>query len=86
MKAFQAHRSDMVAGVAGDLLPPRHQPDPKQQLVKSAADLVGRNELAMHFGIAESLLDAWIRGDATMPDGKLLILATLLDKVASAKK
>jgi DNA-binding transcriptional regulator YdaS (Cro superfamily) len=58
----------------------------KQQLVQRAAELMGRDQLAMRLGISESLLDAWIRGDVTMPDGNLLILGAIVEKVASAKK
>jgi hypothetical protein len=58
----------------------------KQQLLQQATKLVGRDHLAASLGIPETLLDAWIRGDVTMPDGQLLVLATILDKAASSKK
>jgi hypothetical protein len=33
-------------------------------------------------GIPPKLLEAWIAGDATMPDGQLLNLSRVLDRVA----
>lgn len=55
----------------------------KQSLLRRAVDLVGQQELARLLNIPESIVEAWIRGDATMPDGGLLNLATILDKWAS---
>ena len=50
----------------------------KQHLLQRSADLVGRKQLAQRLGIAEELLESWIRGDATMPDGQLLRLSEAL--------
>ena len=58
----------------------------KQQLLQRAAKVTGRRHLAGSLGIPETLLDGWIRGDVTMPDGKLLVLAAILDKAANTKK
>lgn len=58
----------------------------KQSLLQRAAKLVGDDQLAEHLGVPKHLLHAWIRGDVTMPDGKLLALSAILDKLASAKK
>jgi hypothetical protein len=58
----------------------------KRQLLQQGAELMGRDQLVMRLGIPETLLDAWIRGDITMPDGKLFVLAAILDNVAKAKK
>lgn len=54
----------------------------KKQLLHRATELVNRKELASRLGISESQLDAWLRGDLTMPDGKLLVLAAILDGIA----
>jgi hypothetical protein len=54
----------------------------KQHLLQRSADLVGRKKLADRLGIAEELLDAWIRGDVTMPDGQLLRLSGALISLA----
>ena len=51
----------------------------KQELLKRAAELVGREELAARLNVPVTLLDVWMRGLATMPDRKLLPLADLLD-------
>jgi hypothetical protein len=54
----------------------------KQHLLQRSADLVGRKELAERLGIGEELLDSWIRGDVTMPDGQLLRLSGALISLA----
>ena len=54
----------------------------KQRLLKSAADLIGRDALAARLKVAESLLEAWINGHATLPDRKLIALAEVLDDLA----
>ena len=61
-------------------------PSPKQRLLKRAAKLVGHESLAARLNVPASLLDAWIRGLATMPDRKLLPLADLLETLALTKK
>jgi hypothetical protein len=55
----------------------------KQQLLQRAASLMGMHELAMRLKVSEPLLEAWISGQAPMPDRKLLILADILDSWAS---
>jgi hypothetical protein len=42
--------------------------DVKQRLLREAANLVGKEELAKHLSVPVTLLDAWLRGLATMPD------------------
>lgn len=58
----------------------------KQDLLRRAVQLFGKRELAAHLHIPETLLEAWIRGDVTMPDGQLMALATVLDNLAKPKK
>ncbi len=58
----------------------------KQILLKKAADLAGsREELAAQLKVPRHLIDAWIKGDATMPDGMLMQLAAALDRIAASK-
>ena len=58
----------------------------KQVILKKAAGLFGgRDKLARHLGISPQLLDGWISGDVTMPDGKLFALAKELDALAATK-
>jgi transcriptional regulator with XRE-family HTH domain len=54
----------------------------KQELVRRCADLMGREQLAARLGISTALLDAWIRGEVTMPNGQLLPLAASLNQLA----
>lgn len=56
----------------------------KQHLLRKAAQLVGRQELAIQLKVPRALLEAWIYGHASMPDRKLLLLADLLEKRAKA--
>jgi len=52
----------------------------KRELLQRAAELMGRDQLALRLSISETLLDAWIRGGVAMPDGKLFVLAAILEK------
>ena len=58
----------------------------KQRLLKQAAELFGQKALAAGLNVSEALLDAWIKGDATMPDGQLLRLAQVLVRLAEKQK
>jgi ribosome-binding protein aMBF1 (putative translation factor) len=54
----------------------------KRYLLQRAAKLMGRDQLAQRLGIPSALFEDWIRGDATMPDGKLMELARVLDTMS----
>ena len=54
----------------------------KKQLLQQAAQLVERNELALRLGTSDLQLEAWLSGDVTMPNGKLLLLAAVLHAAA----
>lgn len=56
----------------------------KQRLLTGAADLLGREELAQCLEVSAGVLDAWISGRASMPDGKLLVLADRLAKAVAS--
>jgi hypothetical protein len=43
-------------------------------------------ELAVHLGVPVNLLDAWIRGMASMPDRKFLLLADLIKRFGRPEK
>ena len=58
--------------------------DARRTLLKKAADLIGRDELATRLNVPPHLLEAWINGQATMPDRKLAMLADVLDRLPSA--
>jgi len=58
----------------------------KQDILQQAVKLFGRHELAKRLGVPETLLEEWIRGDVTMPDGQLLPLAAILDNLSKSKK
>ena len=58
----------------------------KQRLLMKAASLVGMEDLAKHLGVPVNLVDAWIRGKASMPDRTLLLLADLLEKFGRPEK
>jgi len=46
---------------------------------------VGNEKLAARLNVPATLLDAWMRGLATMPDRKLLPLADLLETLKSGR-
>ena len=60
--------------------------DVKLRLLSQAAKLVGNEELAKRLNVPVSLLEAWLRGFATIPDRKMLPLADLLEKLESSGK
>ena len=68
------------------MLPFEPLADTKLQLLRQAAKLVGNEELAKRLNVPLTLLEAWLRGLATMPDRKLLTLADLLDKLGDPEK
>ena len=54
----------------------------KQRLLREAATLMGRRELAQRLKVSDAELDEWISGTGKMPDRKLLVLAEVLDSWA----
>ena len=58
----------------------------KQRLIRRAAELMGPEELARRLRIPPSQVEAWIRGDATMPDGQFRALSEALDAWARDKR
>jgi hypothetical protein len=58
----------------------------KRNLLRRAADLIGREELAIRLKVPATLLDAWINGHATMPTRKLVLLAQILEDLSGSKQ
>jgi hypothetical protein len=56
----------------------------KQRLLAMAAARVGRADLARRLSVQESLLEAWMQGVASMPDGKLAALAELIEQLGDS--
>ena len=54
----------------------------KRELLNRAAKLLDVIDLAHRLNVPPPLLEMWMRGDATMPDGKLMDLARLLDRIS----
>jgi hypothetical protein len=52
----------------------------KQQMLRRAVRDVGRTQLADALGVPPPLLDAWVEGKASMPDGKLVLLSGILER------
>jgi len=46
-----------------------------------AAQRIGREELARRMNVPDTLLTAWMSGHASMPDRKLLLLASLIEEL-----
>jgi hypothetical protein len=57
----------------------------KQDLLRRAMTLMGRELLAESLKCSPSLLDAWVSGKASMPDRTLVMLADILHKYATRK-
>ena len=60
--------------------------DSRQILLSKAAKLIGRQALASGLNISPALLDSWINGSGSMPDGKLSVLASLLEEISNPPK
>lgn len=54
----------------------------KRELLNRAAKLLDVINLARRLNVPSTLLETWMCGDATMPDGKLMDLARLLDRLS----
>ena len=61
-------------------------PQTRQTLLRKAADLIGRDELASGLKVPVSVLEAWMNGTGIMPARKLSALADLLDKISHPPK
>jgi len=60
--------------------------DLKRELLNRAAKLLDVIDLARRLNVPSTLLETWIRGDATMPDGKLMDLARVLDRLSREER
>jgi transcriptional regulator with XRE-family HTH domain len=58
----------------------------KRQLIERASKLVGNEQLARRLNVSSALLEAWLSGDATLPDGKLMELARVMDKLSREER
>ena len=44
---------------------------------------MGKEELAIRLKVSHDLLEAWLNGQSTMPDTKLIPLANVLDQFST---
>jgi hypothetical protein len=58
---------------------------PPQRLLASAGDLLGRDELCRRLGVKRDVLEAWIRGEGTVPSVKLSLLTLALAEFAARR-
>ncbi len=58
----------------------------KQHLLQQAAHLIGRDGLSERLGVPQTTLDAWMQGNAIMPDRKFVALAAALADFAERSK
>jgi DNA-binding transcriptional regulator YiaG len=56
-----------------------------QNVLASASDLLGREELAARLGVNSTVLEAWIAGRTAMPSLKLRLLTIALAEFAARK-
>ena len=55
----------------------------RQALLRKAVSLVGRDALASGLKVPMTVLDAWLNGNGTMPDGKLGALIQVMDEISN---
>ena len=51
--------------------------------MRKAADLVGREKLAVGLRVSKALLDSWINGRSSVPNRKLSELSYLLEEFSN---
>ena len=59
---------------------------PLQNLLRRAAARIGMRALAARMDVQESLLEAWMNGQATMPAKKILLLAGIIEELGDEQK
>jgi hypothetical protein len=52
-------------------------------MLQKAVALVGRDALAKGLRVPATVLEAWLSGNGTMPDGKLTALIAVLDEITN---
>lgn len=57
-----------------------------QELLRRAAKLVGRDNLALALRVSQDLLQAWMDGQATVPARKLAALGDYLEELTLPPK
>jgi hypothetical protein len=55
-------------------------------MLRKAVSLVGRDALASGLKVPMTVLDAWLSGNGTLPDGKLSALIQVLDEISKPQK
>lgn len=58
----------------------------KQELLRRAVDVAGLRDVARALTASPERVEAWMSGQAPMPDGKLLMLASFLERVGRPEK
>ena len=58
----------------------------RQDLLRRAVDVAGLPDVARALTVSPERVEAWMNGQASMPDGKLLMLASFLEKFARREK
>jgi hypothetical protein len=51
----------------------------RQDLFRRATDRLGHDEIGQRLNVPAEVIEAWMRGDVSLPDGKLLVLACVLE-------
>jgi hypothetical protein len=51
----------------------------KRELLERVHVQLGRDELARRLDVPPALVESWLRGYLVIPDGKLMVLACLLE-------
>ena len=57
--------------------------DARQDLLRKAADLIGREKLAIGLKVSKALLESWISGHSSFPNRKLSELSYLLEEISN---
>jgi hypothetical protein len=55
----------------------------KQELLRSAVDSAGLRDVSRVTMASPDVIEGWLNRQASMPDGKLLVLAVFLEKLGT---
>ena len=55
----------------------------KQELLRSAVDSAGLRDVSRVTMASPDVVEGWMNGQASMPDGKLLVLAVFLEELGA---
>ena len=83
--ARKSKTQQLIEGNAGQHLAQRTDTT-KQQLLRSAIDSVGLRDVSRVTMASPDVVEGWMNGQASVPEGKLLVLAVFLENLGTERR